>query len=306
MRGLYRFAFALSVFVGCAAPCAAADDKPCNIVRAASLEMSTDAAGAQDVPMTIGGQTINLLIDTGGVDSMLTESVVETLKLEERPIYRGRVILFGGFPIDSQTTAHDIDFGGLKAPTMFFMIMPDGHLPKGIGGTLAPDVMRAYDDEFDFAGAKFNLFLRDHCKANMAYWTKDDHAEIPFDLDRVGHINFSVELDGKEIDATLDTGSSRSMLNFEEAEDLFGFKESDSQLKPLATTSTGHVYKFSFKTLSFGGVSVTNPDLMLVSRRDERMPGGPTMLLGMGILRQLHMYIAYKEEKLYVTAASAH
>jgi hypothetical protein len=30
------------------------------------------------------------------------------------------------------------------------------------------------------------------------------------------------------------------------------------------------------------------------------------LILGMGILRQLHIYIAYREKKLYVTAASAH
>jgi hypothetical protein len=32
----------------------------------------------------------------------------------------------------------------------------------------------------------------------------------------------------------------------------------------------------------------------------------PTIILGMGILRQLHLYIAYREKNLYVTPASAH
>jgi hypothetical protein len=30
---------------------------------------------------------------------------------------------------------------------------------------------------------------------------------------------------------------------------------------------------------------------------------GDDVILGMGILRQLHLYIAYKEEKLYITPA---
>jgi hypothetical protein len=34
--------------------------------------------------------------------------------------------------------------------------------------------------------------------------------------------------------------------------------------------------------------------------------GQPKMILGMGVLRQLHLFIAYKERNIYVTAASAH
>jgi hypothetical protein len=30
------------------------------------------------------------------------------------------------------------------------------------------------------------------------------------------------------------------------------------------------------------------------------------MLLGMNVLRNLHVYVAYKERKLYVTPATAH
>ncbi len=37
--------------------------------------------------------------------------------------------------------------------------------------------------------------------------------------------------------------------------------------------------------------------------RDERV-GLPDMILGMSTMRQMHVYIAYKERKLYITAAS--
>jgi predicted aspartyl protease len=283
-----------------------ADAKPCGLVRAASLDMTTDSAGGVSVPMSIAGQTVNLLIATGGIDSMLTVSAVESLKLKPRSIYRREAILFGGAVLDQQATAYNVDLGGLKAERMFFMIMPDGRLPYGVDGILAPDVLRAYDDELDFANAKFNLFLQDHCKANMAYWTKADHAEIPFGVDKFGHLRLFVELDGKRIPAEIETGESRSVLNLDEAEHLFGFRESEPLLKTLAKTENGHIYKFPFKALTFGGVTVFNPDLQLFSSLDERMADSPPLLLGMGILRQLHMYIAYKENVLYVTAASAH
>ena len=307
MRNLGRAALALVLLGAATARCVAADDEPCHLVRAASLDMSTDPNGGQLVPLTIGERTLSLLVDTGGIDSMLTQSVVDSLNLRVAPLPRTHVVMFGGYKLDRFAFGHDIDFGGLKAPYKEFIIMPDGHLPGGIDGTLAPDVLRAYDDEFDFAAAKLNLFLSNHCQTNMAYWTKGEHAEIALEQDHFGHISFFVVLDGKKIRATLDTGTSVSILNLEEAEDLFGFKEGDAQLKTLSTTGNGHTYKFPFKTLSFSGVSVANPDVQLISSRDEGMPvGGPKLILGMGILRQLHMYIAYAEQKLYVTAASAH
>ena len=290
-----------------ATPCAAADNEPCHLVRATSLDMSTDPSGGQLVRLTVGGQAVNMLVDTGGIDSMLTQSVVDSMRLRVAPLPGRRVVLFGGYKMDRFAVGHDIDLGGLKAPYKEFIIMPDGHLPDGIDGTLAPDVLRAYDDEFDFSNAKLNLFLPNHCLTNMAYWTKSEHAEIALEQDHFGHISFFVTLDGKKIRATLDTGTSVSVLNLEEAEDLFGFKEGDAQLKALSTTGSGHTYKFPFKTLSFSGVSVSNPDVTLISSRDEGIPvGGPKLILGMGILRQLHMYIAYAEQKLYVTPASAH
>lgn len=237
---------------------------------------------------------------------MLSTKTVETLGLPKAPLRYAYVVMFGGLKIDHNTIAHDIDFGGLKAAQMPFLITP-APLPEGVSGILSNDVLRVYDDEFDFANARFNLFLQDHCQTNLAYWTKDDHAEIPFRLNEVGHIEFLVELDGQSIHALLDTGAYRSTLQLEQAQSLFGFKDDDPGLKTVGKTSHGNVSKYPFKVLKFGGVSVSNPDVLLFPRRAIALPGNnPSLVLGMDVLRQLHLYIAYGEKKLYVTAASAH
>ena len=304
MKTILRVAFSLAM--GLAATRAMADEEPCNIVRVASLVMSVEESGSPNVPMTVAGHILNLLIDTGGIQSMLSSAVVADLRLPKFPIIEANISMFGGVRVDQLTIANNIDFGGLKAPRMIFLVIPAQTLPPGIDGLLAPDVTRAYDVEFDFANAKFNMFLKDHCEANMAYWSKDDHAEIPFSYDDVGHIKFLVQVDGKSVRVVLDTGSSRSWMSLEEARSLFDLKENDPAMTPLEKTENGYSYKYPFKTMTFGGVNVSNPDLELISRKDSRMPGVPDLILGMGILRQLHMYIASKERKLYVTAASAH
>jgi hypothetical protein len=75
-----------------------------------------------------------------------------------------------------------------------------------------------------------------------------------------------------------------------------------------------------FKTISFGDVTVTNPHIVvipdiiglhdpensnrtdsLVKRVDDDL--GPDLTIGMDVLKKLHIYIATKEDKLYITAA---
>jgi hypothetical protein len=54
-------------------------------------------------------------------------------------------------------------------------------------------------------------------------------------------------------------------------------------------------------------VVVNNPQITLVPDRDARMgPDPPDMIIGITILRQLHLYIAYREKYMYVSAATQH
>jgi predicted aspartyl protease len=180
-------------------------------------------------------------------------------------------------------------------------------MPPDLGGTIAPNILSHYDADFDFANAKFRLFSQDHCEGKVVYWTTDVPSKIAIIIDRVGHIEVPVQIDGKEIKALIDTGSSRSMLSLETARNLFGLDEKDPRLTPVKGDEAQHAVHFPFAKLSFQDVTVDDPDIVLVPDEVSKFyNAGPKLLLGMGILRQLHLYIAYREHKLYVTAASAH
>jgi hypothetical protein len=92
---------------------------------------------------------------------------------------------------------------------------------------------------------------------------------------------------------------------------------------PLTESSgeqTITAYGHRFDTLTFEGVTVKNlriylmPDQMASSRGPFRSPwlrlpraasqtGLPDMILGMDVLRHLHVYFATKEERLYISEA---
>ncbi|MEJ0028688.1 MAG: aspartyl protease family protein [Rhizomicrobium sp.] len=286
-------------------------DETCTLYRIATVDMGIDAGGRMTVPMTVGGQTVNMLVDTGGLDTMLSESVVASLGLHKSRIWNTRITIYGGTPVEFFAEAHDISFGGLKAASMKFLVLPEERARSGIGGLLAPDILRAYDDDFDFANGKFSLFSPDHCKGRVVYWTKNPVvAKIDIAIDASGHIRLPVTIDGREVRLTFDTGAEDTTMSLDQAEDLFGFDEKSPDLKVVDGEGDNAIYQYPFKTLTFGGddtgrVTVNNPHIYLTPRSVSKLSDAESGLLGMGILRQLHLYISYKEHRIFVSPASA-
>jgi predicted aspartyl protease len=282
-------------------------DDPCHLVRMAAFDMSIDSAGGAYVPNTIAGQTVNMLIDTGGIFTMLTEQSVEKLGLNRKNTFGSGEIMFGGKKIQFYVETNDVNLGGLKADHVPMQVLPDGFLPPEIGGTIAPNILRHYDVDFDFANAKLNLFSPDHCEGKVIYWSTAAAGQVPIGIDQEGHIDVPVQIDGQDVRAALDTGSSRSLMSLEFAKLIFGIDGNDPKLIPAKGEDSARAFHYPFSKLTMNDIAVQNPDIVLVSDSVSHLFDGRTkLILGMGILRQLHLYIAYREKKLYVTAASAH
>jgi predicted aspartyl protease len=269
-----------------------------------------DSAGGLIVPMKIGSQSVSMLVDSGGIITGIRDTVADRIGLYMNPMaMEEQMRMFGGARISRFTIAPEVELGGLKAKRFPLVIMPqETMMGSDIDGILAPNVLSKYEVEFDFANAKLNLFTRDHCEGQVVYWTTEPYAAIPIVVDeRSWHLTLPVMLDGHRIKATIDTGSSRSILSWETAKDLFALDEKSPDVKEVPGSSL-HALHYPFKTLSMQDVNVANPDLLLVPDGNSHMMmfGGPPMILGMGVLRQLHLFLSYKEKKLYATPASAH
>lgn len=283
-------------------------DETCQLQRVVKLDMSTTRDGHVSVPMTIGDKTVRMLVDTGGVVSMLTPPVVSELDLSPQIIPLSRLRQYGGFVIDHYVTAHDVSLGGLKTSKLDLLVMPEHGYAPDIGGLLAPDIMRRYDVDFDFANATLSLFSQDHCEGRVVYWTHDPYGVVDISLNEFGQMTVPVMLDGKEIRAAIDTGAYHSAASLETIQDEFGIddKNADLRLIPHENPSRPR-YRYPFKTLSFQSVTINNPDLVLVpDSQSKQSSEAPKILLGINVLRQLHLYVAYGERKLYVTPAAAH
>ncbi len=306
MKNLFLAMFAVSAFLA-AVPASAEED--CRLRLAASLPIEINSTGGVNVQASINGQPIKLEVDTGSPNSVLRESVSEKLGLEYEILLHNRFEMFGGLKMHHYVILKDFVLGGLKANGIEFLLMPENDEHRSVpDGLLGEDVLAAYDIDFDFANAKLNLFAPHPCEGRVVYWTQDEGAiaKVPVNLDHQRNIEARVEVDGKQMTAIFDTGASDTVMDLEADMPKFGLTPNSPGMKRLENGNNAHPsYSYVFDTLTFEGVTVKKPRIVFVSEevshdREDKM------LLGIEILRQLHIFIAHKEHMLYVTAASAH
>lgn len=298
----------IALFLAVAAAQASAEERKCQLLEAAELPMSTDLSGRVNVPMAIGGQTVHLLIDTAGYVSTLTRYTVTALGMHPESAFRPLETYYGGEIVNQFVTAHDILLGHLKASALMFFVMSNSRASPDIGGTLAPDILRAYDADFDFAAGTFRLFSKEHCEGAVVYWTKGPFGRVAFRADGSGHMVVPVMLDGKEMYAAIDTGAADTVASLDRVEDKFDFSEKSpgTALIPGRPADRPR-YRYPFKTLTFDDVTVNNPGIMLVPDSQSKMSrSNADIIVGMNVIRRLHLYIAYGEQTIYVTPATAH
>ena len=276
------------------------------------------------VPVTINGKNRFMLLDTGGAKSEVTSQAVADLGLPYERIRYSEVNLSG----EELNQAADVDsfsIGQLTTKSVEFIVAPERYLfvdePQYVG-IIAPNVLKNYDVDIDFGANKLSLLSPDHCEGKVIYWPASAVAVVPMRVQKSGHILFRVQLDGKEVDAVLDTGAPVTTLMMPIAEGDFGLKMGSPDTPHIADMVDrpgAATYEHKFSSLNFGGIAVSNlsvsilPDFIKnkigTPGLGSRLGGSvahedvPDMLIGLNVLRHLHVYIAYKEQKLYITSA---
>lgn len=307
-----------------------ADDEDCPpLVMLTSVPMQIGADNRPYVPVKIDDKPKSMVIDTGGFFTEISQPVADELDLSTR---HTRLQLIGVYGDKTQTAVTtSLVLGNLRANNMDFMVMPPVHRfasdIKDAAGLIAPNFLRPYDADFDFAAGKFNLLSHRHCDGKVVYWPHAAVAVVPIEVNQDQHVIVPVELDGEKLKAVLDTGASVSVLNMRVAQQTFGLKPGAPDT-PLSDDRLGQSdvqsYTHRFKSLSFDGIAIFNPTIRIIPdlvhpkimdphdalEGDTRVKNPAThagldqMILGMDILRRLHVYIAYREKKLYLTPAS--
>jgi predicted aspartyl protease len=348
MRGISRSLQSIllaTALTGGALPAAAAECGPLKLV--ASLKVTMLPSGLPAIPAMIGDRPQALVVDTGSAFGQVTRRTVRELNLTTSAPRRVGLRGSTGGISDRVVRLPAITIGNMRQENVNFFVSPEpddpnDKTPAEFAGFIGSDFLQGFDVELDFAANKLNLFSPDHCEGKVVYWQAPAVAVVPVQvINRVGQrpiglrtrrpigsviqrqeqgdIAIQMELDGKRVDAVLDTGVATTSLDLDVARSQFNVDvhapdvEKAGELKGGFTAT---VYRRRFKTLTFEGVTVANPMLELepnlVSSGVRASPRTGSLLprdtaplvLGMSTLSKLHVYIAYKERKLYITAAN--
>ena len=194
---------------------------------------------------------------------------------------------------------------------------------KPYDGLLTASGFRKYDIDLDFGGREARSFTATGCTDpnQIVRWPHTGVAVIPMATNN-GQMRVPVTIDGHAIEAVIDTGSEHTVMRRSVAERMFGLKAADMTEDGDVRDGSGErVYRHTFPQIAFEGVVASNvPALIQVNsmvRRARRAattgsrlqaaddPGDPVpeLTLGMDVLHQLHLYIVFSQNKLYVTAA---
>ena len=277
-------AFCAAVPLFCASP-AAAQAPSCAL---ATVKIDTIPDGRITIPVSLQDHPLSFLVDTGGVSTTIKWEEAKALGLPVKQTVRTLTGVGGSllnFAVENEVFA----IGDLKVRNRPIYIESRGLVSAD--GTLAPDILRSYDVDFDLPHSSLSL-MSNHCASGAT--------AIAIEVAQNGHVRFPVKVDGKTIIATLDTGSAVSLIGMKAAA-LLGVYPNAAELTLLRDTGQYRLHAFPFQTLELGGITVKNPRIVIAS--DSFVKGlGSDLVLGIDALRQMHFTIAYGDSRLYIAA----
>ena len=289
------------------------------IVNSVQMQSTTDRK-VMLVPVRIGGSEKKLLLDTGGLVSQISRATTEAMNLPTHYNSR-RLFDLTGNVSNTQTILPRLTLGERNQSDVKMVVAPNPELGTSLpyDGLLATDMLADNDIDMDFGAKRLTAFSTDHCDGQVIYWPADHVAAVPVTVKR-NLIFLPVTVDGHVLNAVIDTGSQYTAMNMEVANRVFGLTPDSPDMAPM-TQSNGDksltAYGHRFDSLTFDGVKVADLRIYLLPdkigsrdkiRRIEGLEASedvvfPDLLIGMDVLRHLHVYFATREKRLYISEA---
>ena len=278
----------------------AADAWPeeCKLQRLASLPFTIEH-GHILIDVSLNGVPRHFIIDTGAVFSSVSQTVVADQKLKTYDVRDNLNIAgIGGKRTERYAVADTLTFAKLKAETVRLLIEPS---IAGEDGVVAPDYLRNFDLDFDFANNTLNLFRPHLCEGHAVYWG-DSYVVLAMTVTDQGHIRVLTNLDGVELEALVDTGAPASLIGARTVEAKFDLHADNGAMAIQGasgglTTASAH----RFSTLALGGLTVKSPTMFISADEVAWRSDNSSLLLGLHELRMFHVYVAYREHKMYLS-----
>lgn len=272
---------------------ASAADDVCNLKVATVLDARSSDDGRLFVPARFGGYATYLQVHTGSSWNFVESLLVDTLKLPRKPLRTITFVNALGDKFKDYVSVPQFKLGTLAfaGETDFIIEASDGDIDTSkYGGTLGIGMLSSYDVEIDNTAKRVTLWRPDiFCSGRLVRWA-ETWTEIRFDLNNEIPI-LRVQVNGENLRASVNTATTYSSMDLDTARNRFGITPQSPGVRQVRDG----VYMYTFNTLNVSGLTFTNVEVVLRDFQDLQFS------LGMNVLKQLHLYFAFKRKIIYAT-----
>ena len=267
------------------------------------------------VDATINGEKVGVLIDTGAGVSLIERSAAKKLGLTTLSVRGFRVFGVGGESQVEQTSIDELRIGDAVYRNWVALVAGENESPGNIALVLGYDFLHQMDIELDLPHKMMRLFTPKECdRSFLGYWSKQ---AIVLPLESGRKLLVTVRINGKPLQAELDSGTTFSSLSIEGALQVGVTRGTPGLVSGGCSTGLGRVrvdkWIAPFESFAIGDELIRGPkmrfgDLWQHTKREEtgsfiarRVADLPDMLLGSDFLRAHRVYIAHSQGKLYLS-----
>ena len=287
------------------------------------------------LPVSFGTAPEKLFFRLDGAGSGINSDVAKAMDLYVTSIPPNVTVHRDGEEITRIAHVKDVHLGQQTIKEMEFLMLRPGRYTNGVVGDFGTMLFEKVDFELDLAAGKLNLFSNDRCPGMAVYWTKTGFAKLPLKKSaarETGFIRAEVMLDGKPLTVAFST-QGRSRIGMNAMRRIFNVDQTSPDLVAVNEDLLGHkIYRYPLKELTADGLTVSHPYIVVYD--DEPRPecsdklhfklptpeesihsptqpqlarcfGGDDAVLGLSVLKKLHIFVSAKENMLYLTSADA-
>jgi predicted aspartyl protease len=275
----------------------------CAAVRLGETTVAT-LRNAPIITLFANGTPLTLLLDTGAETTVLTPAAAARIG-GQRPLveFQRQLHALGGSLETSEVELRSFSVGGVAIPWRRVRVAPV-HVPSVFAGPLdgvvGADTLSSFDIDLDLPHYRMILYERQTCPDAKPAWS-EPYTRIPAGRSKGDHLFFPVQLDGRRIDAFVDTGAQVSVLSTRMALTLGVSEAVLAHDPPLITRGaaaeqlSAHLHRFS--RLQIGGEIVRNPEVVVA---DVRLSDAD-LVLGIDFLRSRRVWFSYGAQQIFLS-----
>jgi hypothetical protein len=297
----------------------------CNLQRVGSVDVRMGGDGAVLVPVRVNGHGAWMILGMANGVPVVWRSAAERLGLKFKRQFDADMHV-RGVKVTEKTVVDSLVIGSVNFTKWDLYVDPTADPRYQIEGQpllggLTSRFMNAVDLELDLGHGKLNLFKpTTGCGGRQVYWGGVVTA-VDLYVDPTGLLLFPMEIDGRRVEASLNTQGGTSNISEAVTKQYFGFDHESEGITKETDPQGRETASYRAMGLTAKGLAIKNAKIRLVEdlKRDceptssERNSeaigfsqcwGRAPLSLGTDLLRKLRIYIAPRESKIYFTRAA--